>query len=395
MREPTANPSDDFLKQYRKSNFASIEGWHDDDHVAALACFRVSARKLLEQSYKQGAFGPPIADLSKIASASLDASYGGRLENSVARDFFENHFVPYRHHRNLSAEKVRAGSKQAQLEKFSGFVTGYYEPEIDASLVETASHSVPLYSRPADLVEVNDENRPDNWDDSFQYGRKGEGGYKPYFDRAQIEQGALSGRKLEIAWIEDPVDAFFIHIQGSARLKFTDGKTRRLSYAAKNGHPYTSIGSVLVRDGIMAKEQVTMDTLRSWMESNPEAATKLMQENRSYIFFSLQDDADPSLGPVGAASVPLTPGRSLAVDHTLFTYGMPVWLDTRDPLPEQASPFQRLLIAQDTGSAIRGPARGDIFVGSGDEAGMVAGSIRHDCQFIALLPVSNLETAAP
>ena len=145
----------------------------------------------------------------------------------------------------------------------------------------------------------------------------------------------------------------------------------------------------------MAKEQVTMDTLRSWMEANPAAATKLMQENQSYIFFSLQEDIDPSLGPIGAASVPLTPGRSLAVDHTLFTYGMPVWLNTRRPLPEQASPFQRLMIAQDTGSAIRGPARGDIFVGSGEEAGMVAGSIHHDCQFVALLPVSNLETAAP
>ncbi|MEM7462415.1 MAG: MltA domain-containing protein [Pseudomonadota bacterium] len=380
MREPTANPSDEFLKHYRKSSFASIDGWRDDDHIAAFACFRVSARKLLEQSYKQGNFGPLIPELSKIASDSLDAPYGERMDNSVARELFENHFVPYRH---LGSES----------ERFSGFVTGYYEPEIDASLTRTASHSVPLYARPADLVEINSEIRPDDWDETYRYARKREDGYEPYFDRAQIEQGALSGRGLEIAWIENPVDAFFIHIQGSARLRFAGGKSRRLSYSAKNGHPYTSIGSILVRDGLMAKEQVTMDTLRSWMKKNPAAATKLMRQNRSYIFFSLQDDTDPSLGPVGAASVPLTPGRSLAVDHTLFTYGMPVWLKTRNPLPGQASPYQRLMIAQDTGSAIRGPARGDIFVGSGDEAGMVAGSIRHDCEFIVLLPVMNRETA--
>ena len=395
MLESTAKPLSKFLNLYQKTDFSLIDGWRDDDHAAAFACFRVSARKILGQIYKQGRFGPPTSDLAKVAGISLGAAFDGRITDTAARHFFEQEFVPYRFGKTTGNNKNPVNDAISPEGRFRGFVTGYFEPEIDASPSKTAKFSFPLYARPADLVELDEETRPVNWDKSIQFARKTESGYQPYHDRAEIDQGALAGKGLEIAWLENPVDAFFIHIQGSARLRFTDGKTRRLSYAGKNGHPYTAIGSVLVRNRIMSKEQLTMDTLRDWMEQDLERATKLMRQNRSFIFFTIQDDVDPSLGPVGAASVPLTPGRSLAIDHTLFTYGMPVWLTTELALPQQAGPFRRLMVAQDTGSAIKGPARGDIFVGSGREAGMVAGSIRHACEFFVLLPVKSVKPVTP
>lgn len=395
MHESTAKPLNEFTKIYHKSDFSLIDGWNEDDHAAALACFRVSARKILDQTYREAKFGPILDDLANVARISLSTTFDGRNTDSAARNFFQQNFVPFRHIDSAGNKEKSTKSGNYASDSFSGFVTGYFEPEINASYSQTEKYHHPLYAKPKDLIELDDASRPANWNNSIRFARKVENGYEPYFDRTQIEQGALANKGLEIAWLENPVDAFFIHIQGSARLRFSDGTTKRLSYAAKNGHPYKSIGSVLVRDGTMAKEQLTMDTLRSWMEQDLVRAAKLMEHNRSFIFFSLQNDADPSLGPAGAASVPLTPGRSLAIDHTLFTYGMPAWLTTELPLPQQARPFQRLMIAQDTGSAITGPARGDIFVGSGDEAGMVAGSIRHACEFVVLLPVPAKKSAAP
>ncbi|MGI9400716.1 MAG: murein transglycosylase A [Rhizobiaceae bacterium] len=388
MLDSSANPTSGLLEHYKRIEFSLIDGWMDDDHAAAMACFRVTARKLLDKEYQQGYLGPQLADLANAARTSLDGTYGGRVTNTSAKEFFETFFVPYRHVGQIGTNGDNTIPADADKPLFKGFVTGYFEPEIDASLVKTARFTHPFYSRPPDLVEVDPPAILMDGGEAMQFARQKSDGLVPYFDRAEIDQGALEGKGLEIAWIEKPVDAFFIHIQGSARLRFADGTVRRLSYSAKNGHPYTAVGSILVRNGVISKEQLTMETLRNWMELDQAAAARLMHQNRSFIFFDLQEETDPALGPIGAASVPLTPGRSLAIDHKLFTYGMPVWLATKTPLPGQSGRFRRLMISQDTGSAIKGPARGDIFVGSGYEAGMVAGSIKHACDFIVFMPVT-------
>ena len=176
-----------------------------------------------------------------------------------------------------------------------------------------------------------------------------------------------------LAWIESPVDGFFVHIQGSARLQMPDGEIWRISYAGKSGHPFTPIGAWLVANGHLTREDVTMDTIRDFLLADEKRARELMNRNRSFIFFQRTTQENPDLGPVAAAGVALTPGRSLAIDHRLHTFGTPIFVATHEPLPQQSAPFRRLMLAQDTGSAIIGPARGDLFIGSGREAGSVAG----------------------
>lgn len=349
------------------TEFAQIAGWGEDDHAAALACFRISARRMAERPYTTKALG---VDARALAAAGVKALALGEVGARAARAFFEEHFRPHR-------ICPPAGS---------GFVTGYFEPVLAASPVRTARFAWPLYRRPADLVGIDDATRPPSLDPSFMFARRTAAGLEEYFDRAAIEAGALAGRSLELAWLENPIDAFFIHIQGSARLIMPDGALWRISYAGKSGHPFTPIGAILIEMGELRREDVTMDTIRSWLEADLPRARALMARNRSFIFFQRMEQDDPSLGPVAAASVPLTPGRSLAVDHRLQTFGAPVWVSTHAPLPHERLPFCRLMIAQDTGSAIVGPARGDLFIGSGREAGTIAGSIRHPADFIVLAP---------
>ena len=217
--------------------------------------------------------------------------------------------------------------------------------------------------------------------------RKTTEGVVEYFDRAQIENGTLRNRGLELFWLRSSVDAFFIHIQGSARLLLSDDETVRVSYAGKTGHPFTPIGKLLVEMGELEVQSVTMQTIRDWLARHPGQAASLMQMNRSFIFFHEVEDHDPRFGPVAAAGVQLTPGRSIAIDRNIHAYGTPIWINTRVPLSMSSKPLQRLLIAQDTGSAIVGPTRGDLFIGSGNEAGVIAGAIKHAADFFVLHPV--------
>jgi membrane-bound lytic murein transglycosylase A len=221
----------------------------------------------------------------------------------------------------------------------------------------------------------------------MRFARRTASGFVPFFDRLAIESGALAGRGLELAWLADPVDAFFVHVQGSARLRLTDGGTLRVSFDGKSGHPYTSIGRLAVERGLLSRDEADKDGLEAWLKRNREAGLALMRENRSYIFFRATSQAEDE-GPIGAAGVPLSPGRSLAVDRTLHTFHTPIWVDApgvHDGSGGDAT-FRRLMIAQDTGSAILGPARGDIFFGSGDRAGSMAGRVRHRAEMILLLP---------
>ncbi len=209
-----------------------------------------------------------------------------------------------------------------------------------------------------------------------------------YFDRAAIEQGALDGKNLEIAWLEDPVDVFFIHVQGAARLIMTDGRLQRVTYAAKSGHRFSGPGQKLVNLGEISQKDVTMQSIRSWFRENPARISEILWQNRSFIFFRDAPVDDPALGPVAAAKVPLSPGRSVAVDRLLHTFGTPFFIDAPTLTAFDGKPFRRLMIAQDTGSAITGPARGDLFAGSGFAAGEIAGVVRHPADFYALVPKS-------
>ncbi len=206
--------------------------------------------------------------------------------------------------------------------------------------------------------------------------------------RAEIEDGALDADELALLWLESPIDAFFLHVQGSGRVKLETGEIVRLSFAAKTGHPYTSIGKLLVERGEMKLEDVSMQTIRAWLAAHPAEGRALMRENESYIFFRILRDIDPELGPPGAEGTNLTPGRSLAVDRSHHPLGTLLWLTTEHPTVDGQSlvPVARLMVAQDTGSAIKGLQRGDIFFGSGAEAGEIAGRMKAEGELIALVP---------
>ena len=211
----------------------------------------------------------------------------------------------------------------------------------------------------------------------------------PYYDRAEIEDGAIAGRGLEICWLKDQTDLLFAQIQGSARIRLEDGSTIRINYDAHNGYPYTAVGRVLIDRGIIPKEQMSMQKIREWMEQNPDGAKELRRQNRAYVFFREVPLSDKDEA-VGAQGVPLTPGRSIAVDKSLHVYGTPFFIEGELPieLEQSKTPFHRLMIAQDTGSAIVGPARADLYFGAGADAGKVSGRLRHNMRFVMLVPKS-------
>ena len=352
---------------FRAVAFGDIPGWAEDDHDAALAAFSRSAAHALKTPYRTGSLGVEAAAFADaFAEAALDLPARGR-----GRDFFERHFVLFL--------VVADGDEK-------GFVTGFYEPQLAASPVETARFRVPLLAPPDDLVKIDDGNRPAGFDPAFAFGRATDGGIVEYFDRAAIEAGALGARARPLAWLADKVDAFFVHVQGCARLTLPDGTVRRLTYAAKSGHPFTGPGRVLAGLGEIAGDAVTMQSIRAWFAKNPGRVDEILHQNRSYIFFREADVPDPALGPVAAAKVPLTPGRSLAVDRLLHTFATPFFIDAPSLAAFGGRPFRRLMIAQDTGSAILGPARMDLFVGSGAAAGHRAGLVRHPVAFTVLWP---------
>lgn len=354
---------------FRPVGFGDLPGWRHDRHAAAHDAFRLSA--LNARARKTGSLG---VEAAAFEDAFAEAAAGAAVDDDAARAFFERHFRPFR----------VAGD---------GFVTGFYEPEVEAAPRRTARFAVPLLAPPSDLVKIRDDARPPGLDPSFAFGRVTGSGIVEYFDRAAIENGAADGRAEALAWLADPVDAFFIHVQGSARLVMPDGSTKRVTYAAKSGHPFTGPGRVLAELGEIPREKVTMQSIRAWFAENPGRVDEILHRNRSYIFFREAPVEDPALGPVAAAGVPLTPGRSLAVDRLLHTFATPFFIDAATLDAFGAAPFRRLMIAQDTGSAIVGPARGDLFAGCGAAAGEIAGVVRHEADFYALIPRALAEAS--
>lgn len=351
--------------QAKALTFAALPGWAGDDHGAAFAAFLDTCAPVIDGK-------AALRDALPPGEALLKACRGAReTPPAQARAFFEANFTPY--------DIIPASG--------SGFLTAYYEPELEAALEKSAAFPVPVLGRPADLVTIpQGETRP-GVSPGFQAARQSEKGLEPYATRAQIWAGALEGKGLEIAWLRDHTELFITQVQGSARLKLPGGKSSRLVYAGRNGHPYTSIGRKIVERGAMTLEEMTLAKLMGWLRADAARGRALMEENASYVFFARDDSLDPAKGPIGGAGVPLTPGRSLAIDRTLWPYGLPIYIDVNPLTP--AGPrarIQRLMVAQDTGSAIVGPARADFFVGSGAEAGERAGLVRDPLRFIVLLP---------
>jgi membrane-bound lytic murein transglycosylase A len=338
-----------------------------------VSCEAIAARRRLARNAK-----PIDVPLAAICREALAHGPGTREE---ARAFFESRFRPVRISRHGEPE---------------GFLTGYYEPIVEGSRVPTGEFKVPVYRRPHDLVSAARRHGPGFPNRGGALRRVGPKKYVPYYDRAEIEDGALDGKGLEICWLRDPVDLFFIQIQGSARIRLEDGAVIRLNYAAHNGHPYSAVGAHLVDRGIVPRDEMSMDRIREWMKANPEEGKEVRRLNRSFVFFRVADLAD-NQEAVGGQGVPLTAGRSIAVDARLHGYGTPFWIDAELPLAGNTSrdAFRRLMIGQDTGSAIVGPARGDLYFGAGDEAGRVAGRIRHPARFVMLVPAGLLPVTEP
>jgi membrane-bound lytic murein transglycosylase A len=336
------------------ASFDALPGWKDDDVGAAFGAFVEGCTALRSQ--------PRWSDVCSRATTLAGA------DADALRTFFETGFVPHR---------VVGPDPEAP-----GLLTGYYEPLLQGSRTADARFRHPIYAAPDDLVTVDLSSvAPDTRNIRLRgrlQGRK----LVPYWSRAEIEDGKarLVGR--ELVWVEDAVELFFLQVQGSGRVRLPDDSTVRVGYADQNGHPYRSIGRVLVDRGELPLEKASMQGIKAWGQANPSRLAALLAENPSYVFFRELPAGDG--GPLGALGIPLTPGRSIAVDPTVVPLGAPVFVSTTWPNSPRA--LDRLVMAQDTGGAIRGAVRADFFWGFGAEAGELAGRMRQPLKMWVLLP---------
>jgi membrane-bound lytic murein transglycosylase A len=353
--------------------FAELQGWAANDPKRGLEAFRRSCIALATRPDDT-----PLGGVNYAGTASdwrqpcLTAATVPADDVAAARAFFEAEFTAYR----------------VTEETDTGLFTGYYEPQLRGSRTRYGQYQTPLYGIPEDLVSVDLGLFRDNLKGQRIVGQVTSGRLVPYPDRAAIEIGGLAQAK-PLVYVDDAIDAFFLQIQGSGRIVLDDGSVVRAAYGAQNGHAYTAIGAVLIRRGDLKREEVSMQSIRAWLTHHPEEAQQIMNANASYVFFTEQALGDPALGAAGAQGVPLTPEASLAVDLTLHALGVPVWLETTAPDPDAAQPerrFDRLVVMQDTGGAIRGPIRGDVYWGYDPDAGSIAGRMRSEGRMTVLLP---------
>lgn len=311
--------------------FADLEGWAEDDHRAALASFRETCDLLTDDDW---------VPLCRLAADAGDTPEG-------ARQFFELFFRP-----------VVIGSPPALF-------TGYFEPELDGSPVRTPRFAWPIYRRPPELQDG-----------------------QVYLSRGEIERGALRGRGLELAWLDDPVDVYFLQVQGSGRIRMPDGRVMRVGYAGRNGHEYRSVGQEMVRRGTHSMDQVSAQEIASYVRN--QAGTELLNINPSYVFFRKVDEVPAEKGPIGAMGRSITAFRSVAIDPSFTPLGAPVWVEKAG-----ADPIRSLMVAQDTGGAIKGPQRADIFYGTGRAAGEAAGTVKDGGRMVLLLPIDRAYAMIP
>jgi len=324
------------------AQYDQLAGWRDDSVAAALpaflkSCAAVASRSAaaaLDGRTKSGDFGT-AGEWRPLCTAAEQLPTG---DDKAARQFFETAFVPLLAGNNGDSE---------------GLFTGYFEITLDGSRRRGGPFQTPIYRRPSDPAR---------------------------FSRAEIEDGALNGQALEILWVDNPIDAFFLEIQGSGRVRMPDRSIVRIGYDGGNGKPYVAVGRLLVERNILPREQVTMQTIRRWMAEHPKEGGELRRENPSFIFFrEITGD-----GPVGAQRVVLTPGRSLAVDRAFIPLSVPIWLEAQERFAKDK--YRRLVIAQDAGGAIKGPVRGDLFWGHGSDAAAGAGAMNARGHYYLLLP---------
>lgn len=374
---------------YQRVEFRDLAGWRLDDVFEALPALLRSCERMTRDN--SAATAPALADLAgapedwralcaeaaRVAALPyVDAS----ARSSAVRAFFEFHFRPVR---VLERTRRPSGAEDLVAE---GRFTAYFEPFYRASATRTEAFSAALYARPADLVSVDlGQFRPELAGERIA-GRVVGGALQPYPDHSAINAGALAGRARVLAWMR-PTDLFFLQVQGSGRIAIGD-EVLRVGYDGANGRPYTAIGRTLVERGAMTLETVSMQTIRAWLDkAPPDEARAVRETNQSFVFFRvLEHLPDPALGPLGAEGVQLTPGRSLAVDPRFTPLGAPVWISIPGDPEAKKDPVRRLLVAQDSGGAIKGPIRGDIFVGSGPEAGNVAGAFNELGALYVLVP---------
>ena len=342
--------------------FDDLPGWADDDHLAAYQAFAASAPAILKS-------GP--AGMVDVCRAVLDASQPPS-NRQAARRFFEDRFTPTR---------VKHGEP-------SGLLTGYYEPQLNGSRERTSAFSVPVLSRPQDLINLVEEAQRGALAEQMTHARRGaDGQLMPFFTRREIDEGALEDRGLELLFLADPVELFFMQVQGSGLIQLTDGSSLRLIYDGKNGHPYTSVGRYLIESGVFCDSEMNLQALLEWLKADLERARDVLWRNESYVFFRVLG-AENDTRPLGTNGIPLTPLRSLAVDTRFYALGQPVYIlaPTLDHIREGTGGIRRLMVAHDVGSAIKGAERGDLFCGSGPLAGAKAGITKHPVNFFGLVP---------
>lgn len=352
-------------------SFERLPGWGQDRASAALPAFIAGCAAMGSARSLGG--GGQAAQLGGSANSWRSACNAARSvpdgDEAAARGFFERYFQPY----------AIAGDGSTQ-----GLFTGYYEPQVRGATTRGAPYLTPLIGEPHDIIQADLGAFADDLKGRKITGRVQDGRFLPYLDRAAISQGALSGRNLELLWLSDPIDAFFMEIQGSGRVLLPDGSVIRVSYAGENGRPYVPIGRVLIDRGEIPRDQVSLQSIRAWLLAHPGDAAAVMDQNPSYVFFREVRNTRADQGPSGSLGAPLTPGRSLAVDRSYLPLGAPLWLDTTDPL--SGAPLRRLVVAQDTGGAIKGPVRGDVFWGWGPDAEARAGKMKSQGTAYVLLP---------
>lgn len=351
---------------YRPVAFNALPGWFDDRVQDVWPAFRAECAALAKPDFTMRAFATPCAD-----AAAIDPT-----DAAAIRAFFESHFSPY--------QVVAADGSTG------GLVTGYYEPLLAGSRMKTPRFGVPLYAAPDDLLTIDLSGLYPDLKDKRLRGRIDGRKVVPYWTRAEIESGKAPVDGKALVYVEDPIEAFFLEIQGSGRVKLADGTVMRVGYADQNGHPYRSIGRVLIDRGEITLDRASMQGIREWASRHPDQLRALLDENPSYVFFRevpapLPGSFEAAIdGPFGALGVPLLAGRSIAVDARSIPLGAPVFLATTYPL--STKPLQRLVMAQDTGGAIRGAIRADFFWGFGDAAGREAGRMRQDGRMWVLWP---------
>lgn len=336
-----------------KTNYQSLPNWKNDNTILALEGFKKSCEaflkmdknKILYHNYSENQ-DIKAKEMQEICQLVPDKNV---LNNKLAKRFFEIHFAPY-----------LVSYEDGGVYKSEGKFTGYYEASLKGSLHKTPLYNVPIYAKPEELING-----------------------KKYYTRRQIENGAIADKADVLLWLDDEVEAHYLHIQGSAVVALPNGEKIRIGYAGNNGHEFKGIGSILMSEGIRPMGGYSTDAVKSWLKSYRKKGRRLMQKNKRYIFFRIVDRLGKLDGPIGGFGISLTPTRSLAVDKTFIPLGFPIYLNTKDPFGRK---MQLLSNAQDVGAAIKGPVRGDIFWGSGENALKFAGAMNNPGNYFLLLP---------